>query len=444
MSSQFGILPKEVLIKIAGELSLKDLLNFCTTNRYLSSLLCDDYLWQILFKRNLGETAEKIRPTWKETYRSVVTARVSVFGYIGKSQLCLPLPLMYEYSPQRIPVPAEVRFIKTISVSAGGLFSAILDIDRNVFIFGRNWRIEPMPEIKGARAISAGGSHVMAIGPDHSVWVFGKNNEGQLGLGGPDEVEQTNGTSWIFGRKIGSSESQGQTFISEPTQIPNLKAKVISAGGNHSALIDLDHSVVWTFGSNRSGQLGRSDTFIVGSPKPIPGITAVDVSAGGYHTLILDNEGNVWAFGNNECGQLGLGDTVDRCVPTKIPGLKAIKVSAGYDFSLVIDTEHRLLSFGNAISGQLGRDTTVVPPEIPGIVPGLIVADISAGESHAIVLTTDNRVFTFGENEYGQLGVGDNLFRDSPVLVDGVHATTSLPLKTISAGYYHSMVISVR
>lgn len=40
-----------------------------------------------------------------------------------------------------------------------------------------------------------------------------------------------------------------------PTQIPNLKAKRVSAGYYHTAVIDLDNNV-WTFGYGGAGQLG--------------------------------------------------------------------------------------------------------------------------------------------------------------------------------------------
>jgi len=84
-------------------------------------------------------------------------------------------------------------------------------------------------EIK-ALQVAAGKSHSIILDLNNNVWTFGRNNEGQLGLD-----DTTN-------RLI-------------PTLIPHLKAKWIAAGGNHSIIIDLEDNV-WSFGINEYGQLG--------------------------------------------------------------------------------------------------------------------------------------------------------------------------------------------
>jgi alpha-tubulin suppressor-like RCC1 family protein len=52
---------------------------------------------------------------------------------------------------------------------------------------------------------------------------------------------------------------------------------------------------VWTFGNNQYGQLGLAIFECRNKAK--------QVSAGGDHTIIIDLNDNVWAFGLNNFGQ---------------------------------------------------------------------------------------------------------------------------------------------
>jgi alpha-tubulin suppressor-like RCC1 family protein len=157
---------------------------------------------------------------------------------------------------------------------------------------------------------------------------FGDNKSGQLGLG----------------------DNQDKNI---PTQIPDFKAKQISAGSSHTVVIDLDYNI-WTFGYNGSGQLGLGDTqnrniptqitFNDLSSNEVSGITrtrhlkAKQVSSGIYYTAIIDLNDNIWVFGDNRVGQLGLGDRQDRNIPIQIPHFKAYQVSAGEYHTVTIAT----------------------------------------------------------------------------------------------------------
>jgi len=55
---------------------------------------------------------------------------------------------------------------------------------------------------------------------EDNVWVFGYNNYGQLGLGD----------------SAGEDDDTQERHV--PVQIPNIKAKKVIAGDNHSAIID--------------------------------------------------------------------------------------------------------------------------------------------------------------------------------------------------------------
>src|SRR5690606_7302350 len=62
------------------------------------------------------------------------------------------------------------------------------------------------------------------------------------------------------------------------------------------------------------------------------------ISCGGDHSLVLNEDGQVFSFGTNKCGQLGLGHNKDSNIPELIPNLHHIKqISCGGDHSLVLN-----------------------------------------------------------------------------------------------------------
>jgi len=203
------------------------------------------------------------------------------------------------------------------------------------------------------------------------VYVFGDNIRLQLGLYTP-----------------------GTTMVVEPTLLPEIKAKAVSAGSYHTLLIDPQNRVM-SFGFNIYGQLGIGLDFLESRVTYIFE-QARAVSGGDDHSLILGLDYSVWAFGSNSNGQLGLGEVgyVDK--PTQIPDLKARAISAGGDHSLVIDLEGSVWVFGRNSMGQLGLDDRL-PRRIPTKIPNLRARNVFAGKDHSVIITYDYSVLIFGE-----------------------------------------------
>ena len=170
------------------------------------------------------------------------------------------------------------------------------------------------------------------------------------------------------------------TNRNNPTLILSIPPiKNISAGGNHSLLLDVNGGV-WSFGYNRNGQLGLGDKTNRDKPNLIPDILPIkDISGGRCHSILLDVNGSVWSFGYNGYGQLGLGDHgrgTNRNNPTRVPGIPPIKkVSGGRYHSILLDINGDVWSFGSNVDGQLGLgDHGIItnknkPTLIPGIPP---------------------------------------------------------------------------
>lgn len=57
----------------------------------------------------------------------------------------------------------------------------------------------------------------------------------------------------------------------------------------------VEHNL-WAWGRNGSGQLGLGDNEHRNIPIQIPNLKAKQIAAGANHTLIIDNENNIWFF----------------------------------------------------------------------------------------------------------------------------------------------------
>ena len=170
------------------------------------------------------------------------------------------------------------------------------------------WQLRYIQDLGYTRRKITDWKHAYKIAGD--VWVCGGNMCGQLGLGDTNNRDIT-------------------------TKIPNMKAKSVSCGNNHTILIDFKDNV-WVCGGNECGQLGRGHTKSRDIPNQIPNMKIKSVACGHQHTAIIDLQDNVWVFGGNGCGQLGLGDTTNRYAPIQIPNMRAKLVICGPYHTVII------------------------------------------------------------------------------------------------------------
>lgn len=220
------------------------------------------------------------------------------------------------------------------------------------------------------RTISVGTYHSLMIDFLGNVWSFGHNEYGQLGL---------------LASTKNSTNSRNNKIIRTPTQISNFKAEDISAGKYHSLIIDKSNNV-YSFGSNSNGQLGLNDyvnrrmpTLIKNNDK---NVTAKKISAGKNHSLIIDLNNVVSVFGKNNFERLKIKDSVDEnkhIHPTDgeenlrageeddeninniYPlGFKAREIYAGKHHNLIIDLDGNIQSLGNNYDENLEYISTQI------------------------------------------------------------------------------------
>jgi len=245
---------------------------------------------------------------------------------------------------------------------------------------------------------SQGETHILTLTPDGKVWVMGDNEFGQLGNGA----------------------FEGEAL--EPTIISGLDAVIAtSTGGNHSVALKKD-GTVWTWGLNRTGQLGNGTTENAAIPLKVSGLSEVTaIATGGAHVVALKKDGTVWVWGGNQSGQLGTGDQQDRLTPTRLQGLENVTaIAAGVYNTSVLKSDGTVWSWGFNGSGQLGIGSSKrsrTPVQVSGL--GDVTA-ITAGNWHVVALKRDGTVWAWGNNDAGQLGVTKLTYSFSPLQVEGL------------------------
>ena len=226
----------------------------------------------------------------------------------------------------------------------------------------------------------------------------------------------------------------------------SLKVKAVICGCNHTEIITEDDNL-YSFGSNRSGQLGLGDT----DNKNVPTLVKVSngskvktVGCGSGHTIIITKDGTLYSFGDNGYGQLGLGDNTPMNIPILVAALNDLKVkvvSCGNNHTVIITEDGNLYSFGKNEFGQLGLGNIgdKNEPKLVTIPGGLKVKAASCGYHHTVIITEDNNFYTFGRNRNIQLGLGDTTNRYIPTLVNIPRATKVI---AASCGETHTVVIA--
>ncbi len=190
----------------------------------------------------------------------------------------------------------------------------------------------------------------------------------------------------------------------------------MAIGDHHSVVIRTD-GTVWTWGLNRSGQLGVPTNYgtdiIATSPAPVPGLTtAVAVAAGADFTVVLLADGTVRTFGANQAGQLGTtpaGPEQSRSIPQQPSALTGVvAIAAGQAFTVAVTDDGAVWGFGSNSRGQLGEPLPVKsddPNPAPRPIFGLDqIVRVAAGTEHVVALTNRGVVWTLGLNTDGQLG----------------------------------------
>ncbi len=177
--------------------------------------------------------------------------------------------------------------------------------------------------------------------------------------------------------------------------------------------------VVWSWGLNVNGQLGRIAPPGLQGPGAIGGMKPIAALASGSgHGLALDRRGRVWAWGANGAGQTGTGTLQARMTPTQVDlPVRVKQIAAGDTHSFALDEAGGLWGWGSNNFGQVGDPSAKFFTRPVRIRIEFPVAQIDAGMYYTVATSTHGEVFAWGWNAMGQLAREDLAYSAKPMRV---------------------------
>jgi alpha-tubulin suppressor-like RCC1 family protein len=357
-----------------------------------------------------------------------VAGDVYGFGSNGSGQLGAPVVAPgYSATPAVINLPGQSG--PAIEVAGGEAHSLVLTATGQLYAFGDNTNgqlgnatnnnpaapvANPTPALvtlPGASGpvtqIAAGSFHSLALTSTGQLYAFGLNESGQLGSTSNVGTRQANPVPALVSLPSGSGT-----------------VTAIAAGADHSLVLTATGQL-YTFGSNRYGQLGDAINSGTQTANPTPALVSLpsgsgavtQVAAGAYHSLALTAGGQLYAFGDNTYGALGNATNYGTSAANPVPAAVAMPTGSGAvtqvhagDYHSLVVAGGGLYAFGDDYAGELGHPSPAGPSSsaVPALVtlPGANgwVVDAAGGDYSSLVVTTSGQLYAFGSNQEGQLG----------------------------------------
>ncbi|HEX2131193.1 MAG TPA: hypothetical protein VHH15_06495 [Actinophytocola sp.] len=343
---------------------------------------------------------------------------------------------------RRVPssaTPAQVVGLSGVTALAGGGANRYaLREDGTVWAWGQNvfgqlggdwsaigWSAvpAPVPGLTDVTAIAAGAYHALALRADGTVWAWGVNHEGGLGNG-----------------SVGGSDT--------PVRVSGLTGVTAIAAGDHGGYALRSDGTVWAWGSNANGALGDASLAEYAlTPVRVSGLTGVTaIAGGGYGGYALRGDGTLWSWGSNRAGELGSGTTCDPrsgngClsrIPVRVVGLTEVTAVAGSPFgtgatAYAVTDDGAAWAWGDGTGGALGTGSAA-DSNAPVRVAGLDdVTDVAAGFHVGYARTADGTAWAWGDGTGGALGTGSEADSDVPVRVRLTGVTEVTPAGALVA-----------
>ena len=305
------------------------------------------------------------------------------------------------YSPQLV-----MKDVKQFCM--GDFTGAAVKNNGDLYMWGRNNRgqlgnkttedaIAPVKVLSNVREVQIDDYTSAAITNDGILYMWGSNFEGIAGVG--------DGSNWsdIY------ESSSGLGDVLEPTPVLVDVRKVFLDSSDATAAITEDGDLyVWGRDYSLPYRTGNYNNGSDVPKKIMSNIKSVCVGSGDltydHHAAAIDENGTLYTWGTNRDGELGNGTTEKSSVPIEI--MDNVKQAiVGYGFTAAVTEDGELYTWGYNGTGKLGDGT-----KENHHTPNMIMEDIeSIGCSRGIYYAIDieGNLYVWGSSSYN-MGAGSS------------------------------------
>jgi alpha-tubulin suppressor-like RCC1 family protein len=239
-------------------------------------------------------------------------------------------------------------------------------------------------------------------------------------------------------RPIGCSESWVAYLARCVRQRRFREAPPIAAGNGQSLFLDGAGRLL-ACGTGEATGHGDADA-IYSDPAPmaaLAGLRVRSVTAGSEHSLALSWAGRVFSWGTNRYGQLGHGDKLARPAPALVEGLEGVGgIAAAHNRSLAVTQSGIVFFWGCAVEPEA---PDVLRPILVEGFKGVRVRRVYAGQSVILAVGEDGELFSWGCSEDRLMGHGDT--QDQP-LPKRFEALRGVRVSTVAVDFRHALALA--
>ncbi|KAL0410243.1 UNVERIFIED_CONTAM: RCC1 and BTB domain-containing protein 2 [Sesamum latifolium] len=261
--------------------------------------------------------------------------------------------------------------------------------------------------------------------------------------------------SWGSGvnYQLGTGNAHIQKLPCKVDSLHGSFIKLISAAKFHSVAVSA-RGEVYTWGFGRVAALGiLTLIYTVITPRQVTsGLGARRVkaiAAAKHHTVVATESGEVFTWGSNREGQLGYTSVDTQPTPRRVSSLKAriVAVAAANKHTAVVSDAGETYTWGCNKEGQLGYGTSNsasnYTPRVVEYLKGKSFTAVSAAKYHTIVLGSDGEVFTWGHRLVTprRVVIARNIEKVGNTVLK-FHRKERLNVISIAAGMTHSIALT--
>ena len=375
-------------------------------------------------------------------------------------------------TPVAVNVPADKKFI---SIAAGGYdaaHSAAVDVDGNVYAWGRNSNGQLGD---GTTTDQINPTLVKLVGtPSAPVNIAAAASDGSVTVSWAKEVATRDDTVTAYRveyRKVGetnwhiidtSAAAMSQTItglVNEELYQVRVAALAKDEPGDYSTTIFArPHATptITAISPDIGSIAGNESVTITGNNFTVKNRAVNQVSVGDTFSSVVASDGTVHSHGDGNKGQLGNGTNTNSSIPvavkttgTPMAGKTIVQVANGASHSLALASDGTVYTWGSNNDGQLG-DGTTNDSSIPVAVKttgtpmaGKTIVQVASGGSFSLALASDGTLYSWGSNNKGQLGNNATANSSTPVAVATVGTSMAgKKIVQVAAGKNHVVALA--